>query len=34
MNQLPELSAERNTKKQIQTLFEFLENPNKEIILD
>jgi len=34
MDQLPELSAERNTKKQIQTMFEFLENPNKEIILD
>jgi hypothetical protein len=31
---LPELSVERNTEKQIRTMFEFLKNPNKKVILD
>ncbi|MFF2089423.1 NUDIX hydrolase [Paenibacillus sp. NPDC058174] len=31
---LPELSLERNTAEQIKTMFEFLENPAKEVILD
>jgi ADP-ribose pyrophosphatase YjhB (NUDIX family) len=33
-NSLPELSVERNTEKQIKELFEFLRNPDKEIICD
>jgi ADP-ribose pyrophosphatase YjhB (NUDIX family) len=31
---LPELSIERNTVAQVKTMFEFLRNPNKEVILD
>ncbi|MCR8844525.1 NUDIX hydrolase [Paenibacillus sp. SC116] len=31
---LPELSLERNTAKQIRTMFEFLEHPDKPVILD
>lgn len=31
---LPELSQERNTEKQIRTMFEFLQNPDKPVILD
>ncbi|PWW05077.1 ADP-ribose pyrophosphatase YjhB (NUDIX family) [Paenibacillus cellulosilyticus] len=31
---LPELSAERNTLKQLQLMFEYLHNPNKEVIVD
>ncbi|WNQ08821.1 NUDIX hydrolase [Paenibacillus aurantius] len=33
-DRLPELSAERNTAAQIQTMFEFLHNPAKETLLD
>lgn len=33
-DELPELSLERNTKEQIKTMFEFLENPGKETIVD
>ncbi|MNE64463.1 hypothetical protein D3C80_1598770 [compost metagenome] len=33
-NELPELSQERNTEKQIRTLFEYLKNPQKPVILD
>ncbi|MBB4826230.1 ADP-ribose pyrophosphatase YjhB (NUDIX family) [Sporosarcina luteola] len=32
--QLPELSTNRNTESQIQTLFEFLRNPSKETMFD
>lgn len=31
---LPELSNERNTATQIKTMFEFLRNPNKEVLFD
>ncbi len=31
---LPELSQERNTEAQIQTMFEFLHHPAKEVIID
>lgn len=31
---LPELSAERNTLAQLHMLFEFLDDPDKEVILD
>ncbi|KLU57899.1 ADP-ribose pyrophosphatase [Paenibacillus sp. VT-400] len=31
---LPELSLERNTLEQIKIMFEFLEQPDKEVILD
>lgn len=31
---LPQLSLERNTPAQIQTMFEFLHNPGKMVILD
>ena len=34
VNNLPLLSIDRNTESQIETLFEFLENPNKETIFD
>lgn len=33
-NNLPELSLNRNTESQIKMLFDFLENPNKEALLD
>jgi ADP-ribose pyrophosphatase YjhB (NUDIX family) len=33
-DQLPPLSTERNTQSQIELLFDFLENPAKEVILD
>lgn len=33
-NNLPELSLNRNTESQINMLFDFLENPNKEAIFD
>jgi ADP-ribose pyrophosphatase YjhB (NUDIX family) len=33
-DELPELSTERNTSKQIQELFELLSNPNKEVFCD
>jgi ADP-ribose pyrophosphatase YjhB (NUDIX family) len=33
-NELPELSVERNTESQIFSMFEFLDNPNKEAIFD
>jgi ADP-ribose pyrophosphatase YjhB (NUDIX family) len=33
-NNLPELSLNRNTESQIKMLFDFLENPIKEAILD
>ena len=33
-HRLPELSQERNTPAQIQTMFEFLRNPAKEVIID
>ncbi|MGF9699378.1 NUDIX hydrolase [Paenibacillus sp. MABNR03] len=31
---LPELSLERNTPEQVKTMFEFLDHPAKEVILD
>ncbi|BBI36438.1 NUDIX hydrolase [Cohnella abietis] len=34
LDNLPELSLERNTVEQIQAMFDFLENPDKEVILD
>jgi len=33
-DQLPELSLERNTPEQIRLMFEFLDHPNKEAIVD
>jgi ADP-ribose pyrophosphatase YjhB (NUDIX family) len=33
-HELPELSVERNTQSQIQTMFEFLQNPAKEVLFD
>lgn len=33
-NELPELSTERNTELQIKTMFEFLQEPNKNTICD
>lgn len=33
-NQLPELSAERNTESQIKTMFAFMRDPDKKVILD
>nr|WP_246627570.1 NUDIX hydrolase [Paenibacillus solanacearum] len=33
-DELPPLSLERNTAKQIKTMFEFLRNPEKQAILD
>jgi ADP-ribose pyrophosphatase len=33
-DRLPELSQERNTEAQIHTMFEFLHNPAKEVIID
>lgn|GEM_PF-114245 len=34
IDDLPELSLERNTAAQVKTMFEFLEHPDKEVILD
>lgn len=34
MDELPELSQERNTEAQVKTMFQFLSNPNLETILD
>jgi HAD superfamily hydrolase (TIGR01549 family) len=33
-HELPELSAERNTEQQIKTMFEYLRDPNKQVLLD
>ncbi|MGN7762660.1 NUDIX hydrolase [Paenibacillus sp. 22594] len=33
-DELPELSEERNTKEQLRTMFQFLRNPDKSVILD
>ena len=33
-DELPELSLERNTSEQIETMFEYLRNPEKVVILD
>jgi ADP-ribose pyrophosphatase YjhB (NUDIX family) len=33
-NHLPELSIDRNTESQIMMLFEYLDNPNKEVVFD
>jgi hypothetical protein len=33
-HELPELSVERNTRSQIDTMFEFLRNPGKEVLFD
>nr|WP_240463913.1 NUDIX hydrolase [Paenibacillus apiarius] len=33
-DELPELSVERNTARQIRTMFEFLRQPDKPVILD
>ncbi|MEH6941334.1 NUDIX hydrolase [Bacillus sp. JJ722] len=33
-DELPTLSTARNTESQLQMLFEFLENPNKKVVLD
>jgi hypothetical protein len=33
-NDLPELSAERNTESQIKTMFKYINNPNKEVLFD
>lgn len=33
-HELPELSVERNTESQIWTMFEYLENPDKEVLFD
>jgi ADP-ribose pyrophosphatase YjhB (NUDIX family) len=34
LDELPELSVERNTVEQVQLMFEYLHNPNKEVIVD
>jgi len=34
MDELPELSLERNTEAQVKTMFQFLADPNRETILD
>ncbi|MEC0123235.1 NUDIX hydrolase [Paenibacillus pabuli] len=34
LDELPELSLERNTVEQVKTMFEFLDQPDKEVILD
>lgn len=34
IEELPELSVERNTESQIKMMFEFLKNPHKEVVLD
>ncbi|WP_410513981.1 NUDIX hydrolase [Paenibacillus sp. BR2-3] len=33
-DELPELSLERNTAEQLHTMFQYLQNPNKPVILD
>ena len=33
-HELPELSVERNTESQIKTMFEYLEDQNKETLFD
>lgn len=33
-DEIPTLSLERNTYNQVQTMFEFLDNPNKKVIVD
>lgn len=33
-DELPELSEERNTKEQLHTMFHYLHNPDKSVILD
>ncbi|CAG7653562.1 NUDIX hydrolase N-terminal domain-containing protein [Paenibacillus allorhizosphaerae] len=33
-NELPPLSLQRNTVQQVKTMFEFLRNPEKQVILD
>jgi ADP-ribose pyrophosphatase YjhB (NUDIX family) len=33
-NELPDLSSERNTEKQIRTMFEFHKDPKKKVIID
>lgn len=33
-DKLPELSVERNTESQMQMMFDFLDNPEKEVIFD
>ena len=33
-SELPELSTERGTKSQVQLMFEFLDNPQKETVFD
>ncbi|MEK3762838.1 NUDIX hydrolase [Paenibacillus sp. FSL P4-0338] len=33
-DELPELSEERNTAEQLHTIFQYLHNPEKEVILD
>lgn len=33
-DELPELSQERNTAEQVRTMFQFLKNPEKQVILD
>lgn len=34
IDELPELSIERNTASQLRTMFEYLDNPDKEALLD
>ncbi|RJX39804.1 NUDIX domain-containing protein [Paenibacillus pinisoli] len=34
IDELPQLSLERNTEAQVKTMFQFLYNPNKETMLD
>ncbi|WP_435171621.1 NUDIX hydrolase [Paenibacillus glycanilyticus] len=34
IDELPELSIERNTLEQVQLMFDYLHNPNKEVIVD
>ncbi|MBD2864286.1 NUDIX hydrolase [Paenibacillus oceani] len=33
-DELPELSLDRNTESQIRSMFEYMRNPGKEIVLD
>lgn len=33
-DELPELSEERNTREQLRTMFQYLQNPEKPVILD
>ncbi|WP_336772077.1 NUDIX hydrolase [Paenibacillus sp. MMO-58] len=34
LDELPELSIERNTVEQVRLMFEYLQNPGKEVIVD